>query len=1027
MSGCLRTEIRNCRRILGICLILSAYSFVHALDRDRTLAQFHHTAWTAQDGAPSQITALAQTEDGYLWVGSARGLFRFDGIEFEPFVPPAGVSLPSQNVYALLAMPDGGLWISFRPFGLGFLKDGRMKIYSSLDESPNSEVFCLARDRDDRVWAGTLKGLAMFDGDRWIEIGNEWNLKDERVWSIFTDRDGTLWVAMGNTIMRLPPGSKSFEQTGIRADGIPNITRAPSGRLWITEWEKPIRTIATAEYGAVVDQTEIPIKAYKLHFDRDGTVWMVGSLIEGTKRMRFPELLENRVSSLKDVESFGASDGLTDITAGNILEDREGNIWVSSTRGLNRFSRRHFVSISLPSPYQRFTLLAGERGEVWVGSPADMPLLRVSAQKILPGAGSPMPVSSVYRGTDGTTWWGGQGGIWEQDEVGFRYFRYPKGPKEWFWEIFPNSQLGGLWGRLGDLGLVHLRDDTWADTERPNGLPERLPSASFVDTQGRIWLGYSTEIVCAMERGQASCLSRNEGVDIGKIKVIRGRENIWFGGEAGLGIFRAGRFRKVNAIHEPFASVSGIIEASSGDLWLNEIRGVIQIPAEEVRRLTGDPDHQVAYRLYSVPEGLPGGSQMNYTNSTAVEATDGRLWFATDNGLAWIDPSRIKNNPLPPPVLVKSLSTDERTYQPAEGIELPKGTENIRINYTALSLTVPERVSFKYRLEGLDPDWRPVGTRRDAFFTNLGPGSYRFRVIASNNDGVWNEEGAALEFRILPMFYQTSWFLALCAAAVLFMAWLGYKWRVRQVRNLLQFQFQERLAERTRIAQDLHDTLLQGIASASMQMEVIVDNLPAESHEKERLGRLHAMIGRLIEEGRNTVKGLRYERVGLDDLEAEVLRLRQELGGSKQTGFRVITEGRARPMNPVVGDDAVNIIHEALVNAIKHSGAANIETEIEYAANSLRILVRDDGIGIEPEILRMGREGHWGLKGMHERAENIGARLKILSRPGAGTEVELSVPGHIAFVDRHRRPFTRWLRGINGERPNGGRRNGPRP
>jgi signal transduction histidine kinase/ligand-binding sensor domain-containing protein len=948
--------------------------------------------------------------DGYLWIGSASGLFRFDGIEFESYVPPAGVSFPAHSIYSLLATPDGGLWVAFRPSGLVFIKEGQVKVFSHPEEIPKSEVFILAQDADGRIWAGTLTGLALFDGGRWIEIGSDWNLTKQRIWSMFADRDGTFWVASGDGIAYLPRGAKSFQQTGIHTVGVPQMTQGSDGKLWMTQWEKPVRTIPVAGQSNSLNDIEIEVEAYKLHFDRDGSLWMIGDLAEGVKRLRFPEKLGTgklaRDSRL--LESFSVRDGLTDTSAGNILEDREGNIWISSSKGLDRFSRSHLVPMKLPMTYVRLALLAGDGGDIWVSSVNKNPLLRINPEALIP-ASPPMSVSSSYRDSNGTVWWGGNGGIWKQTKEGFEYFPYSKGSSNWFWEIFPADESGGLWTRLGDLGLVHFKDGVWTDGEKPKGLPEKGPSSSFQDRHGVVWLGYSNGSVCSIHGGQVRAFSRDNGPDIGWIKVIRGRgDQIWFGGESGIAVFDKGLFRKVSTALEQFGSVSGIIETADGSLWLSEIHGIVHIPSEEIRQFIEDSHHRVNYQLYTVLDGMPGGAQLNYTGSTAIEASDGRLWFATDNGLAWIDPQRLEKNKLPPPVVVKSLTTEAKTYQSSEILELPKGTESLRIDYTALSLSVPERVQFKYRLEGVDEHWRDAGSRREAFFTNLGPGEYRFRVIASNNDGIWNEEGAALTFTILPMFYQTNWFLALCVAALTFLAALAYMWRVRQVKNILHLQFQERLAERARIAQDLHDTLLQGFVSAKMQLFAEVHDLPAETLKTKRLKNVYELLGQLIEEGRSKVSDLRTSDDEFTDFKREFLKTREEFDRDKQIDFRLVIGGNQRPLHALVGSELVHIGHEALVNAFLHSRSTAIEIEIEYGLKSLNLLVRDNGCGIDPEILRSGRDGHWGLLGMRERAEKIRAEFKIWSRVNGGTEVLVSVPRRFAFKPTD--SFTRWLR-----------------
>lgn len=820
---------------------------------------------------------------------------------------------------------------------------------------------------------------------------------------MFTDRDGTLWVGIGEALAFLPRGAKSFQHTGHRTPGVAQIAQANDGRLWMTEWRKHIRTMPAVNGVLAANDAEIQVEAVSLFFDRAGSLWM-SDYRDGVKRVRFPERLTK--GSLPydspEIESFGAADGLTSNTAFNFLEDREGNIWASSSKGLDRFSYRPFVSVKLPAPYSNLTLLTGESGEVWVATTIRNSLLRVSGEKVI-NEGGPMEVASVFRDSNGTTWWGNAGGIWKQHGSGFVFFPRPESLHGGIWEIFPADDSGGLWARLGDTGLAHFNNGVWAGRDTPQGLPKKGPSCSFKDQHGRIWLGYSSGDVYFLEGAQVQSFSRKDGIDIGKIKVIRGRgQQIWLGGETGLAMFNNGRFSSVNTVGEPFGAVSGIVETEDGGLWLNESHGIVHIPAGERHRLLTDPLHRINYRLFTILDGIPGGPQINHTVSTAVEASDGRLWFATDSGLAWIDPARIERNDLPPPVVVKSLTTDEKTYQSTEILELPKGTENLRINYTALSLSVPERVRFKYLLEGVDDNWRDAGTHREAFFTNLGPGLYRFRVIASNNDGVWNEEGAVLQFTILPMFYQTNWFLALCAGAVAVLVLLGYKWRVRQVKNLLHLQFRERLAERTRIAQDLHDKLLQGFVSAKMQLFTEVHDLPPETPKTKRLKGIYELLGELIEEGRTTVKELRTSEYDeFTDFEQDFLKLREEFDTGGNVDFIIGTTGTPRLLHPLIGSEMIQIGHEALINAFLHSRATAIEVEIEYGLKCFKLVVRDNGCGIDSEILRSGREGHWGLTGMRERAEKIKAEIKIWSRVNAGTEVVVSVPRRFAFKDRY--------------------------
>jgi signal transduction histidine kinase len=416
--------------------------------------------------------------------------------------------------------------------------------------------------------------------------------------------------------------------------------------------------------------------------------------------------------------------------------------------------------------------------------------------------------------------------------------------------------------------------------------------------------------------------------------------------------------------------------------------------------LLRDPTRAVSFQRFDFRDGLPGAGQMNWTCSTAVEASDGRLWFATDDGLGWIDPDRIQTNELPPPVAVRSINTDHAAFDAAHNPRLPKGTSRLRIDYTALSLSIPERVQFRFRLEGYDEAWRDAGTRRTAFYTGLRPGSYRFQVVAANNDGVWNTQGAAAGFSIAPAFYQTNWFAVCCVLAVAGALWLSYLMRVRQVAGRLQKLHDERVDERMRIAHELHDTLLQGFLSASMQLHVASESIPTELPAKAHVRRVLSLMDNVIGDGRNAVRDLRSHANGsAPELEHAFTRIQQELIGADAVDFRVVVNGRVRRLQPVVRDEVFRIGRESLANAFRHARAQSIEAELHYLAGALRVVVRDDGRGIDPEVLRAGRDGHWGLAGMRERSQRLGARLMVRSRVGSGTEVELIVPGRIAFAD----------------------------
>jgi len=388
----------------------------------------------------------------------------------------------------------------------------------------------------------------------------------------------------------------------------------------------------------------------------------------------------------------------------------------------------------------------------------------------------------------------------------------------------------------------------------------------------------------------------------------------------------------------------------------------------------------------------------------------GRIWFSLNRGLSVVTPTRATVNLVPALVHIEQVSADGKLLDLVGGIVVPPGQQRITFRYAGLSFAIPERVRYRYRLDGLDHSWsEPVATR-EAEYANLSGGSYRFRVMDSNRDGMWNGPEAAIEFVVKRAFWQNWWFRLMCILCAGLATLFAYRLRLYHSTRLLNVRFEERLAERSQIARELHDTLFQGLLSASMQLNVAIDQLPAESPARPAMNRVVKVMEQIVEEGRNTVRGLRSTIDNAHELKTALSQVPGQLGKEQDVDFRIIVEGRPLPLQPAVRDDVYCISREALVNAFTHSGASNIDVQLQYDPVQLRIVVRDDGCGIDPEVLKLGRDGHWGLSGMRERAERIGAKFTLWSRAGGGTEVELLVQGNIAFGQRVVSSAPKWLR-----------------
>ena len=671
-----------------VCLFLCAPAF--SLDLDRSVSQFYYTFWSEKDGAPSQISALAQTADGYLWIGSAQGLFRFDGVRFEEYNPQPGVDLPSHSIYSLMATPDGGLWIAFEPRGLGFLKNGSLTVFPRPEENPESPVHCFARDHEGRIWAGTETGLVLRQGTRWIPIGLNWNFTPEMIRYLLVDREGTLWVATVTRVAYLRRGANKFELGGPVGTGITTLSEGKDGRVWFADdGSFEVRPVPTGGHKSDRDVPAVVEDGLRdLLFDRDGGLWIT-RMDHGIVRIRYPGKLENRKYGPRDpeLESLDASDGFSGGFAYKLLEDREGNIWVGCSNGLIRIRHNQLVPVKLPQGYQRLTLEAGADGELWIGTADNKPLLRMRGESISPEKAHGQ-ISSVLKDTNGDVWWGSRNGIWRQRNTSFDFFPLPNGVMpDFMYDIMPSTDDDGLFAKVGDVAFLHFNQGVWNLHDWPKGVPsagtfQYGPSASYRDPSGRVWMGYTSGDVYTLDGARVTAYSRNDGLDVGRIKVMRGRgQHVWVGGELGLLFFSGRRFRRVTvAGGEQLGAISGIIETADGGLWLNETRGIVHIAPEEVRQFIADPNHSVKYRRFDYLDGLPGAPQLSLTSSTAVEASDGRLWFATGSGLAWIDPARILKNLVPPPVAILSIGNEKGRQPISNAVKFAAGTHSVEID-----------------------------------------------------------------------------------------------------------------------------------------------------------------------------------------------------------------------------------------------------------------------------------------------------------------------------------------------------------
>ena len=1014
---------RGCARRFFLVLLFTGARPSAALPPNLSLSQIQHTAWTAQQGAPADIWALAQSPDGFLLLGTGSGLYRFDGVTFERVIPSNQSDLGFRDITALLALPSGELWIGYYAGGVSELKNGVLTSYGRLEGVPSGWITSFARESDGTLWVAAGEGLGRFSAGHWETVSSDWNFRGHGAHWVLLDQQATLWVAGGETVAFLPRGAHKFEDTGIRSKYKSTLALGPDGTVWLAG--ESISPRPLLQHQPLLTRDEAPGRldpVKRLLVDRDGSIWATDSLHGGiyraTQRNRDTDATTPRPMN----EVFTEAEGLTSDLAVPLLEDQEGNVWVGTNLGLNRFRATRFVrEWRVPTSRTLYALAPAPDGSVWIASHEQLFEAQGSRCDLI--ARLPSPIRSAYSEPSGALWLGTEEGLVEllNKKPTSLPLPAPAQPVQYeYVHAMTSDTSHGLWVSVVNRGLLRLDDRRWDLPGSGLNLPDTPPTALWTDDSQRQWFGYGDGTAALRAGDSTQVFGPDQGLRVGPIMVIRGSAGeIFVGGEWGLARFDGRRFQSLSASRsDAFAGISGIIVRANGDVWLNGSRGVVHMSPDALNEAYDHPLAKLRYDLFDVQDGLPGYAQQG-EDASAVAAADGRLWFATNHGIAWIDPDHLIKNRIPPNVVIRSVLADQRIYQSADPMELPEGTRSVRVDYTALSLGEPERVRFRYKLEGADDTWRYAGSERSVRYANLRPGHYTFRVIASNSDGVWNEVGATVAFALRPAFYQTFWFVVLESVACLGILWLLLFARLRQITHRehkrLEQRMEDRLNERTRIARELHDSLLQGFHGLMFRLQAVRELLPGRAGAAaESLDAALQMGDQAIGEGRNAVQDLRSSIFEEGGLETALGGLGAELAVGMEPqatpAYRVMVEGNPRELNPNVRDDIYRIAREAVRNAYQHANARRIETEVTFEDTDLSVRVRDDGIGVDATILARGqRAGHWGLPGMRERSENIGGRLKVFSERNAGTEVELCISAAIAYAEPPISTFS-WIR-----------------
>jgi signal transduction histidine kinase/ligand-binding sensor domain-containing protein len=1018
---------RHCVIVLSI--VLACCHCAYALDPSLDVSQYAHTAWKISDGfSKGAIWSITQTADGYLWLGTEFGLLRFDGVRAVPWEPPAGESLPSSDIRSLLVARDSSLWIGTYK-GLVRWKDDKLTHYPQLD---GLIVEWLLEDGDGTLW--TVAGWTLSDAKLCRIQGGVTQCYGENgtpgsgVTAIYEDTRGNLWAGAMTGVWRWKPGPPKLYPMAGPAQRTYALTESDDGGILIAR-RGGITKLTNEKLEPFPLPTGLEFAPNRLLRDRDGSLW-IGALVDNGL------LHIHRGKADRFTPPEGVFGDLSGDSVKAFFEDREGSVWVATPSGLDRFRDFAIPTFSIGQGLSSrgvSSVLAGKDGNIWLGTSdglnrwnkGQLTIYRkhsagednrntlTTGHLAEPGSTFHEILDSVLPHDEVTSLYeDNHGNVWVATLDGVAILKSER------FQVVAGVPPGNLLSMTGDgadnvwisceEGLLHLLHERVVD---------RIPWANFGRTeparallydvpQGGLWIGFREGGVTFLTDGQlGASYTTAQGLAGGIVHSLYHDQagGLWIAAEGGLSRIKDGRVVTLTSKNGvPCDNVHWMMEDGVGSVWLYLACGLVRIARSDLDAWTSNATQTIQATVFDSFDGVRSHPGISGYSPVVSRASDGKLWFLGSEGVSVIDPHHIAFNKLPPPVHIERIIADRKTYDASQGLRLPSLLRDVEIDFTALSFVAPEKVRFRYKLEGYDHDWQDAGNRRQAFYTNLPPSNYRFRVMACNNRGVWNEEGALLEFSIAPAFYQTAWFTVACGLLFVALLWLAYQLRVRQLALQFNRTLEARVSERTRIARELHDTLLQSFQGLLLRFQAVLKILPERPLEaRQRLESTLDQAAAAITEGRDAVHGLRSSALETNELADGIKAIAEELtmdaSAVDSPAIGVEIEGGPRNLNPIVRDETYRIASEAVRNAFRHAHARRIIVEIRYDKRQFRLRIRDDGKGIDQDTLRRQPAGHFGMPGMRERAEIVGGRLEVWSKVEAGTEIELTIPGNIAY------------------------------
>ncbi|GLQ51806.1 histidine kinase [Dyella flava] len=974
-----------------------------------SIKDYVHTSWTQREGAPADIRALAQTPDGWYWLGTSMGLYRFDGVKFEKRSLFPVESDKSQSVASLLVTRRGDLWVTLSYGGaLELTGEDHSQVVTPPGLPSNAATDALAEDAEHDLWALVAGQLYRLHGHQWQLVAKSGaGLPEAPLDDLLVDAAGTVWAFTDTDVFRLRRGQVRFEKSMAAFPKGPQraMWQTNDGGIWVAddEGERWLNLPDGPDPGtatAVSFQFSSSIRV----IDRDGTMWFIDC--DAAILCRYPHAKDERGlidPKVSDADKLTLDDNIMSGLSMTVMVDRNGDIWVGTKAGLDRFRKPLVTVVHFPQPLVYFSVVPNPNGSVWVGTAS---MGYTDRWWLVDGYNAPhawgdfiADTTASFRDKDGSILLGGESGLRRFDGKAMASIAVPDAMQDRKIQSILRDGKGRLWIAFRNAPVDQLDGNTWISKGHISALPDWHPISTAVGKDGSAWFGYDDSKVFVLRGNELTRYTRREGVQTGSVTAIWPGSPTLVGGELGLAALAGDRFRMLQTnVPGTLAGITGIVLASDDCYWFNTQAGAVRIRAEDLRRAMQDVNFKMPFQLVDALSGMPGGAQRIRPLPSLTQGVDGRLWFAQMSGLAWMDPRQVPMSLAPLRVVMLDLVSKAGAI-PVDGrVGLPEGTHSFRIAYTALAAYLPERVTFRYRLVGAGSDWQFVGTDRVANFAGLGPGHYRFELEASEDGSPWTSP-SVLPITIAPAFYQTIWFGIVCALVLLIGVVLITRRHTRLSNQRLLARVQIRHAERERIARDLHDTLLQGVQGLILRVHAAASQLSPEHPVSTSIERALERGEDILVEGRNRLHDLRLGMTGINELVTRITGFAEQCSADYPARVNVIANDSEQAIDPVVGEEAFLIAREALLNAFKHAHASDISVEVGHGGKGISMVIRDNGSGFNADVKPSSPQSRcWGLVGMRERASSIGAEFAIKSKVGQGTEVSLWIPANAVYA-----------------------------